>query len=198
MRSYYISTFRNFFKGYNFLTAKFRSIKRKLNINSSISGSRCKLSCCCNRRTKFVTGFLIHQTTRYCIFSSRLQVLIRNSINQCNWFSIYCFKTLIVFQSSSNFRCRISNFFDWFVRRIRYRNTIFTSPMNFRLTSFNSQLVRTCIKLVSLRSFQLFQIPSARLNIRKFRITIVVSNQCILRESTLFHNFTCRRTYNII
>ena len=63
VRSYYISTFRNFFKGYNFLTAKFRSIKRKLNINCSISGSRCKLSCCCNSRTKFVTCFFIHQTT---------------------------------------------------------------------------------------------------------------------------------------
>ena len=63
MRSYHVSTFGNFFKGYNFLTAKFRSIKRKLNINCSISGSRCKLSCCCNSRTKFVTCFFIHQTT---------------------------------------------------------------------------------------------------------------------------------------
>ena len=198
VRSYNISTFRNFFKGYDFLTAKFRSIKRKLNINCSISRCWCKLSCCCNRRTKFVTCFLIHQTTRYCIFSSRRQVLIRNSINQCDWFSIYCFKTLIVFQSSSNFRCRIRNFFNWFIGCILCWNTIFTRPMNFRLTFFNNQLVSTRIKLVTLRCFQLFQIPSTRLNISKFRITIVVSNQCILRKSTLFHNFTCRRTYNII
>ena len=63
MRSYNISTFRNFFKGYDFLTAKFRSIKRKLNINCSISGSRCKLSCRCNNRTKFFTSFFVHQTT---------------------------------------------------------------------------------------------------------------------------------------
>ena len=91
VRSYNISTFRNFFKGYDFLTTKFRSIKRKLNINCSISRCWCKLSCCCNSRTKFITCFFIHQTTRYCIFSSRLQILIRNGINQCDWFSIYCF-----------------------------------------------------------------------------------------------------------
>ena len=111
-------TFRNFFESYNFFTAKFRRIKSELDIDSSLSSSWCKLSSCCNSRTKLFTCFFVHKTSRNSVFFTNFQVSILNGINKRYLFSFNFFDTLIVFQRSTNFRS-----WCWWCRRYWFFNS---------------------------------------------------------------------------
>ena len=132
-------TFRNFFESYNFFTAKFRRIKSELDIDSSLSSSWCKLSSCCNSRTKLFTCFFVHKTSRNSVFFTNFQVCILNSINKCYLFSFNFFDTLIVFQRSTNLRswCRWS-WRCWFLNSNRLTFIINVFVRSYYVSAFGN------------------------------------------------------------